>query len=380
LGQNRNWTNTEGKSISGMFLAQDAEKVKLRLATGKEAIIPKSSLSAADKEFLLTQPNEGLDANSLQKSRQTAFDEAKVDVAKFELTEGYIALGSPEFTRVLTTPHYKIISTPKFQEAQLRAFGESAERLWHHLSENWPALAAIGSARRMLIFLSRTPEEDLAIGAWMAGNSALGVPYAWSKPTFECAMLKTPDPAAMGLVNCFRRISLHDKEMHGNTLKWPARIHFLAATWYHEFLVGIPYTPGDESICGLVAGMAYEAEREICGKVSTFLKEPDGFKSGYWVDPVKRLSGKSSLPTDLQTVLKRTTNDMSSADMAIAWSLIRFLNDDAGRWKNFRAYLEELHKTKNKPTATALVKSCGYSSLEAFNEAWRSYLGSQRFD
>ena len=50
----RSWTDVKGRKIEAEFVSQTADKVTLKLASGKDVTLLKTQLSAEDREFLKT--------------------------------------------------------------------------------------------------------------------------------------------------------------------------------------------------------------------------------------------------------------------------------------------------------------------------------------
>ncbi len=394
----RTWTDTTGRTLDGSLVRHDAAKVWVLRADGREVAIDKSRLSAADLDYVKSQPTGSATASSAPaaapaassaaKPGQSVFKSIKIDNTAWETSAELFHAGGVAFTQRLQTPHYLILGTSKVKPELLTIYGEAAERMFADCILNLPSLESVLKEKRMAIWLIDSDISHKAFGNWLRTRGSFNP--SWESHRIAGATLSEETCDELKVVRDTRafRTDKFTTNAH-RSLDWPNRLHFLVSDLMYAHLAAVgqsePEPDGSRrSFSTLRLGFSFFKEWQVAGRIDTELSiggaSVEGFQNGRrWADAVRKVLRNPAGRPSLDDLLKTRPEGAQPMDVACAFGMMQFFNADPARFKAFDTLILEAREAKKTPTTEAFAKALGYDSPAAFDEAWIAFMSSPAF-
>lgn len=385
--ESRTWTDTKGRTLTGVFVRQDDSTVWVKRDDGKEIPIPKKSLSAGDLKQLESIGGGGSGGGGEAGAAVGRFATVKVDPSKWAPRTGGFGIGSLTYPASLETEHFIVAGAEKTRPALMLAYADAAERLWADIATDLPSLTEVFKGRKMPIILVDGEKEAAAFASWHEK-------HAEDSPTVRPeSMLDTStiapfslDPkfaAEAGLSTTGRLFRLDSKKAEHNRKTWPERIHFLSGDLFRQ-VMGRPKDNGSFNLGMVVLSFSYQREELICGRIESEIffggdSEVEGFKNGRnWAGATKKLLKGGANP-DIKSYLESSAAKAEPRDLGFGLGLMRFIHDDPARNAGWGKMLDKVRKEEKCPTDEEFTKAIGFDSPQALNAAWKEYMLSDKF-
>jgi hypothetical protein len=389
LAAPRTWTDTKGRKVEAEFVSQTANKVTVKLATGKEVTLPKLTLSEVDQEFLKTAapaPASAPPAASTSRAAFTGptFDSARIDKNKWKRTPlRDLKLQGLDFPSQIETEHFFIAGGPGVKPALLETNAEACERLYAHITRLVPRLMETFRDQRMTLWITANRDDMEVFGNSISSRPGGGF-TALSDTVIAAAVLPDEMVSEQKFVRNTRIIRADGNESQ-RSVKWPSRLFFNASAIFHATTSNMKMNAGN-SIGLIELGWCYFLESEICGKITTEVQftggdEVQGFRNGRaWPATVKTIlkNGSTAKPGAvllLQTVKARAT----PLETGIAFGFAHWCFRDPARARQFSSMLDSSISEGLAPDPESFAKAFGFESVAAFDAAFNAYLKSDQF-
>ncbi len=390
----RTWTDTTGRTLEGSLVRQDASKVWVQRADGREVAIDKARLSPADLDYLKQQPADAPTASVAPvappnaKPGDSIFKSVKVDRAAWKTGGEVFSAGGIAFTQRLQTPHYLILASEKVKPDILTVYGETAERVFADCSRDLPGLADLLKEKRMALFLVDGDPGHMALGDWLRSRSRISPDW----PRLWIGGFTVPEEAAesLGVLSTGREFRT-DKYSSSNhrSLTWPNRLHFLVGDLIGQYLDDVKVSDEDDagkrhSLSTLEFGYAFFKEWQIAGKIETQVSvggaQVEGFQNGRrWADAVRKVLKNPAGRPSLEELLTTRAAGAQPIDIACAFGMMQFFSADPVKFKAFDKILADARASEKTPTAEQFSKDMGFESPAAFDTAWIAFMTSDAF-
>lgn len=397
----RSWTDTKGRSVSAVFVRQDADTVWIKRADGREVSIVKNTLSDADQIYLASLPAGppaaagagGKPAPAAPSAGAGDFATAKVDPASFKPIAGGFSLDSITLNNSYQSEHFIVAATEKVKAPVILAYLDAAERLWSDLLKDVPSFAQGFDGGKFLIALADGDEEAKILDSWhsrYASTASQGSSYLrhydMTRGNIISFKLEKDFAAKRGVAPTARMYRTDTKGADNLKRVWPQRIHFLCEDLIRQAQGGSQTLDNEDYNLALFdLCFSYQREFSICGKIETEVHysttgaDVEGFKNGKgWAVATKKLI-KNGMKPDIEAFLKVEVPEAAPRDLGIGYGLVQWMRKDPklrpGLDKLFADALEK-HRT---PDPKQFAETLGFDSPDALNAAWLKYLESDAF-
>ena len=386
----RQWTDTKGRTVEGEFVSQTADKVTLKLATGKAVTLEKAKLCDADQEFLKTAAAPASPSAAVPGARGASFtggtfDSVKIDRGKWvrpapprDFKIKGVAFGSQ-----IETAHFLIAGTTAVKPALLEVNAEACERLYSHMVRLLPQLEETFRERRMAVWVVANREEMTTFDNWV--DSFSDGDFSGNENTVNAAVTLPKSFAGEFKFMPGGRLLRADGAESQRGLKWPSRLFFVSSTAMHSALRPMKYD--EEWNFGLIElGWSYFLEGEICNNITTEVSFADsgssveGFKNGRtWPATIKGILKNGSTKPGVALLLGTKKSKSQPIHVGISYGFSHWCFREPVRARQFNDLLAAGIKDGLAPDAGAFAKAFGYASVDAFDAAFAAYLQSDRF-
>lgn len=390
----RNWTDTKGRTVSAVFVRQDADNVWIKRADGREVQVPKNTLSDADQVYLATVPAGAPPAGGTTPAAGAAtrsglqdFNTVKVDPTSFKPRSGGLALDGFSLPNTLETDHFLVAASDKTKPAVISMYAEAAERTYLDLVAGLPSIGAAYEGRKKVIILFENETEGALMESWhshyASGNKrSLSHDSQMSERNVGYLDLSADDAEKLGFCPQVRTFRLNSKTAESMKKNWGKRIHFLTSDLLNWGL-GNPYGSDGYSFSIVLLCYAYEREFALGGKIETEVimsgAEVEGFKNGKaWAAATKKLLKNGGKP-DIDAFLRTLDSKAAPRDLGFGFGLMQFIRKDPARLAGLDKSMESLKKKRIFSDPKEFIANLGYESPEALNAAWLKYLESDAF-
>lgn len=395
----RTWTDTGGRTLQGTLVRQEESSVWVQRADGREVAIEKKRLSAADLEYLKSQPASaaarpatagpaGSGGSGTVKPGQSIFKSMKLDKGAWKSSTEEFHTGGVAFTQRLETPHFLIFATAKIKPDVIAAYAEAGERAFGDCVNDLPGIAGAFKDQRMALWLVDSDPDHKALGDWLRNRGSFNL--SWEQHIIAGVTLPEETSTELKAHPTSREFRT-DKQSSTQQRSpvWPNRLHFLFNDMLDVYLDDIPASEraadgSSRSFNILRLGYSFYKEWQIAGKIDTEVSVGgtvvEGFQNGRrWADAVRKVLKNPAGRPSLDELLTTRTNASQPIDVACAFGMMQFFNADPKRFKAFDSLLVQSRETKTMPTTEAIAKALGYESPAAFDTAWVAFMMSDAF-
>ncbi|MDB6077087.1 MAG: hypothetical protein JWO82_834 [Akkermansiaceae bacterium] len=390
----RDWTDTKGRTVSAVFVRQDADNVWIKRSDGREVEVPKNTLSDADQIYLASVPTGPATPGGAvsapggaTKSGLADFNTVKVDPTLFKPHGGGLALDGFSLPNTLETGHFVIAASDKTKPAVVSMYAEAAERTYLDIVAALPSIATAFEDHKKVIILYENEAEGGLIESWHSHYAASGKPLLFHDPKMAernigYLDLHPAEAEKLGYCPQIRTFRLNSKTAESMKKNWGKRVHFLVSDILN-WGARDPYGSDGYSFGIITLCYSYEREFAISGKIETEVimsgAEVEGFKNGKaWAAATKKLLKNGGKP-DIDAFLHTLDSKAAPRDLGFGFGLIQFIRKDPARLAGLDKSYAALTRKRIFSDPKEFIANLGYDSPEAFNAAWLKYLESDAF-
>ena len=398
--ESRTWTSIKGSTMDATLAKMQGEEVFLVTKDRKEIKLPVTSLSLADRQFLVenvSAPETILSAGALSlPEKELKFDSktCKKLKEKFKLS----AEDSEGMFEQMETEHFLILYAG---DVRPNVVAEIAERLWHGMAFYHMNFRRDWADKRRVIFCVEDRKVHAALGKWYADELSKDAKTPEAQQNVQSTIASWNRAGAMGVqlpdAMCEEK-KLHrvatllnlDNNRQFKKVFTPFPTHVIAGHLLNQQMGGTR-SIGNKGYFTIVTGHAYYKEIKLAGETETHLLDVGGTggdeissKSGFddgsaWARILKTEVKREKIKPNLLEILAVESDTLTPAKLVLVYSFANYLQSNPKRVSAFARMIRRIESNNTIPEPEELAKIYGFASVEAMEKDWIAYITSNDF-
>ncbi len=390
----RIWTSLKGTSIEAQFVSYENGEVKLTTKAPKEIKLKASTLSIADRQYLIEVA--GAKGDLIFKGDPSVpehvYKKPKDFIKKLEQTMSFDGSSDAVFT-LWETEHYLLGVT---RGVKPHGLAETAEACWHGMASQHYEFRKNWGTTKKLILIPNDKALYQAIGTYQvvalnkAGHAdhANNVKATWDRVGAPSIITPEKEKEEFKLKSNAIVFQVKDKKDFRKDFN-SYQTHVICGDLFVLQSDGVTKVEG-QGYFALSTGHSYYKEIKLTKKTETHLLSKEyaddissksGFKDGTsWAKTLQKLVKKGEVKPDLVRILNiKDASELDPEKLVTMYSLSYYIQSSQKRIANYATLVRLVNSSNEIPEPAEFAKIFGFESVEAFQNDWIEFIKSRSF-